>query len=409
MAVMEDHERLRSPALDVRLAERLLAAVVDGLEPDAVALCVATDVWTSFDRIERLAVNAKTLLAARVEAAEVWKRAGARSAAEHLARLAGTSTHTARRSLEHSKALPGLADVTAALRADALSTGQIDAIVPAATADASAQARLLGLAHTTSVTELKEECLRTRAAADPDRDATHGRIRKNRRVHTYTDGEGAWNLHARGTAEDGARFESALEPIIDGLFTAARAAGKPEPRATYAFDALMALTDRDTELSARHASRKPRYLALLHLSFEALVRGAIAGEETCEIPGLGPIPVRVARELLGDAILKLVITRGVDVAHVVHLGRGPTAAQRVALLWSKPKCANEACSSTFVQIDHRVPWAVTRHTRLDELDPLCPHDHKLNTHENWSLISGKGRRAFVGPDDPRHPRNRPPP
>ena len=63
----------------------------------------------------------------------------------------------------------------------------------------------------------------------------------------------------------------------------------------------------------------------------------------------------------------------------------------------------------FVQIDHRLPWATTKHTRIDELDPLCPHDHKLKTTANWSLVEGGGRRAFVPPNDPRHPRNRPPP
>jgi hypothetical protein len=104
-----------------------------------------------------------------------------------------------------------------------------------------------------------------------------------------------------------------------------------------------------------------------------------------------------------------VITKGVDVANVTHLGRGPTAAQRVALLWSKPKCANGDGSSMFVQLDHREPWAKTKHTKLDELDPLCPHDHDLKTNHGWSLVKGKGRRAFVAPDDPRHPRNKPPP
>jgi hypothetical protein len=148
---------------------------------------------------------------------------------------------------------------------------------------------------------------------------------------------------------------------------------------------------------------------LLRLDLEALVRGHVEGDEVCEIAGLGPIPTRIARDLLGDAILKLVITKGVDVANVVHLGRGPTAAQRIALLWTKPKCSNDACSSMFVQIDHRAPWAKTKHTHLDELDPLCHHDHDLKTNAGWSLVPGAGRRAFVPPDDPRHPRNHPPP
>ena len=35
------------------------------------------------------------------------------------------------------------------------------------------------------------------------------------------------------------------------------------------------------------------------------------------------------------------ITRGRDVATVVHLGRGPNAAQKIALLWSQPLCSRE--------------------------------------------------------------------
>jgi hypothetical protein len=54
------------------------------------------------------------------------------------------------------------------------------------------------------------------------------------------------------------------------------------------------------------------------------------------------------------------------------------------------------------------PWATSKHTRLDELDPL-PHHHKLKTNQNWSLVAGTGRRPFVGPNDARHPRNKPPP
>ena len=390
----------------MRVYEHAFAGMVARLDADLVAFRDVTDVWAAFDRIERLASGAKTLLAARVEVAGDWKRAGARSAAEHLARLGGTSTAVARRAVENSRelaALPVLADV---VRAGELSGAQVEAIVPAVAADGSAEARLLEVAATTNITELREECLRTRAAADPDRDATHRRIRAARCARTYVDAEGAWNLHARGTVEQGAAFEAALEPIIDGLYAKARAEGRRKPREAYAFDALMSLAAREPE-----AKRKmnARYLALVRVDAEALARGAVEGDEVCEIAGLGPVPVQAARELLGDAILKVVITKGVDVMNVTHLGRSATAAQRIALLWSKPKCANQACSSRFVQLDHREPWAKTKHTKLGELDPLCPHCHKLKTNEGWSLVAGTGRRAFVGPGDPRHPRNKPPP
>src|SRR5437879_947308 len=80
----------------------------------------------------------------------------------------------------------------------------VDAIAAAAAADAAAGDRLFCTASATSVTELREECLRTKAAADPDRDATHRRIHANRAYRTYADAEGAWNLVARGTADCGA-------------------------------------------------------------------------------------------------------------------------------------------------------------------------------------------------------------
>lgn len=169
----------------------------------------------------------------------------------------------------------------------------------------------------------------------------------------------------------------------------------------------------------------PTFLAILRIEHAALVRGWIEGEETCEIAGLGPVPVRVARELLGESILKLIITRGRD-ANVTHLGRGPTVAQRVALLWRQPRCSVRGCAGRHIQIDHRDDWARTRHTRLDELDPLCNFHHDLKTRENWAFTAvagpgsdgadggggdggdgnsgdGSGERDFVPPSDPRHP------
>ena len=112
------------------------------------------------------------------------------------------------------------------------------------------------------------------------------------------------------------------------------------------------------------------------------------------------------RQLLGDAVLKLVITKGVDVANVTHLGRGPSAAQRAALLWSSPTCVVQGCNNVRTEADHRVPYAQTHHTRLDELDGVCKHHHDLKTYEGWALVAGSGRRPMVAPDDPRHPAHR---
>ena len=152
----------------------------------------------------------------------------------------------------------------------------------------------------------------------------------------------------------------------------------------------------------------PRYLALLRVDAEALRRGRVAGEELCEITGVGPVPVSVAKDVLGEAILKLVITNGVDVANVTHLGRGPTTAQKIALMWTNPLCSVQGCHRRRIEYDHQKPWAETKHTRLDELDPLCGFHHDLKTRLHWALAPGTGKRPFVPPDDPRHPRYRRP-
>ena len=177
--------------------------------------------------------------------------------------------------------------------------------------------------------------------------------------------------------------------------------------------ALIELARRATEgaESASPRTANPvRNFGLLRIDYDAFVRGAVVGEETCDLPSLGPIPVRTARELLGDAILKLVITKGVDVMNVTHLGRSATVAQQVALWWQSPVCSAEGCGRTFrLENDHRDDWAHTHHTRLDRLDPLCEHDHDLKTLHGWALIEGTGTRPIVAPDDPRHPGYRAPP
>ena len=154
----------------------------------------------------------------------------------------------------------------------------------------------------------------------------------------------------------------------------------------------------------------PQHLALLRLDLEALWRGHVEGEEVCEITGLGPIPVAMAKALLGDAVLKLVVTKGVDVLHVTSLTRRRTQAMHYASLWTSPTCVADGCSRTIVEYDHRTgaEWKHTHHTRLDELDRLCGGHHDLHTNHGWALVEGCGKRPMVAPDDPRHPANGPP-
>jgi len=99
----------------------------------------------------------------------------------------------------------------------------------------------------------------------------------------------------------------------------------------------------------------------------------------------------------------LVVTRGVDVVNVTHLGRAPTDAQKVAVLFRQPVCIVEGCNRTRLEFDHRTLWAQTRYTRVDDLQAPCAHHHRQKTLYGWELVDGTGKRPMVSPHDPRHP------
>ena len=151
---------------------------------------------------------------------------------------------------------------------------------------------------------------------------------------------------------------------------------------------------------------------LIRVDLPTLLRGFPTAGETCELVGYGPLSVSAVHKLVndGDAFIAAILTKGHQVAGVVHLGRQPNAWQQTALQWLYPACAAQGCPAPgeHLQTDHRLDWAATHITLLDWLDRLCPHHHQLKTRDNWSLTDGLGRRPFVAPTDPRHPRHKPP-
>ena len=77
----------------------------------------------------------------------------------------------------------------------------------------------------------------------------------------------------------------------------------------------------------------------------ALVRGHAEEGESCEIPGVGPIPVASARRLADDGVLKLLVTKGVDIVAVAHGGRTIPAHVRTALEAEMPSASSPAATS----------------------------------------------------------------
>ena len=123
----------------------------------------ATRVVEDAAAIEKMAATVKSLAAARVAETNLWKRDGDLSAAHHLARTTGTPVGQAREALESARRLQGLSAIEAAARRGELSAHQVAVITDAASADPSAETRLLKQAQSGSYGELRDECARTKA------------------------------------------------------------------------------------------------------------------------------------------------------------------------------------------------------------------------------------------------------
>jgi hypothetical protein len=155
-----------------------------------------------------------------------------------------------------------------------------------------------------------------------------------------------------------------------------------------------------------HLDRRPiggDLRLVIRCDHTSLKRGYTEPGEVCEMTGVGPIPVAAIREWLNeDPFVAAVITDATDIRGVTHLGRRATALMRTALDWSNQGCSVLGCPNTRnLQIDHRVDWNETRHTRFDELDWLCAAHHRQKTHDGYRLEPGQGTRRFLSPDEQR--------
>ena len=294
----------------------------------------------------------------------MWRADGDRSPEDWLARQTGTSKADAGRLVETGRQLEALPVVAEAVTRGELSARQAEAIAGAAAADPGAQCRLLDRAKGGSLRELQDECRRTRANAEPDPDAAARRAHAKRSCRTWTDPDGiTGHLHLSGPVADMARVDNAIRHRADKAFRAARADGRREPAEAYAFDAATELLTSTGDGTPAPAGADAKII--VRVDHSALVRGRAVEGETCEIAGVGPIPVATVREWMDDAFIAAVLTKGEDVQKVVHLGRRFNATQRTALQWQDPICARKGCSNRLrLEYDHFEDWANTHTTRV---------------------------------------------
>ena len=383
-----------------------LQLLVANLDADALDPVAAQRLVADFATIEHVAAAGKALAAKRVADSGQWRRSGARSEAEWLARQTGESVGAARATIETAKRVGELPATGDAFRRGELSIPQASAIASAAVADPGAERSLLEVAESAPLTKLRERCDRVRAAATPDLAERHRRIHRDRYWRKWTDAEGARCGQYRMTPENAALLEAAAQPFIDAAFDTARVQGREETSEAYAADGLVAMANASRSGGA--AQTRAEVVALVNL--ESLQRGHLQPGETCEIAGVGHVPVSVARDLFGDALLKIVIRDGIDIRTVVHAGRHPNAAQRTAVfVRDGGRCVRPACHRPIAEVDHIDEYRATHHTTLDELAGLCVHDHRLKTHHGHSYRRGEQGWEWRLPDGTVEHERPPPP
>jgi hypothetical protein len=386
-----------------------LRGLTAALEPGEYAGKDAAAVVKVLDEIERLAAASKVLVAKRVADTTAWVSGGNRSPAHWLARQTGTSVGESAAVLTMAEQLGDLPDTRDALRSGRLSGRQAREIADAAHVNPAAERDLLRTAERESFRRLRDEVRRAKVAG-LDAGDRYQAIKRSRYLRAGVRSDGAFELHLRDTADAGADVLAALKPFQDRIFAEARRQGRREAVEAYAADAIRALArdanrapgvDADAEEDKGTLAPPRNAKIIVRVDHAALKRGTTAPGEVCEITGIGPVPVASVKAMMSDAFLAAIVTDGDDVVSVAHLGRRVTAKQRTALEWRGLECTTIGCPNRHhLEIDHTIDWALTHHTKLDELELLCPHCHDLKTHHGYRLEAGTGRRRLLPPGHP---------
>ncbi len=380
-----------------------LRSLVAELEPAGLDGVQAMQLVEEFAEIERLAAAGRTLAAGRVAETGAWTTGGAfRDVGSWMASVTRTTVGRAKATLETAERLGALPETADALRSGTLSDVQVDAVTRAAAADPNAERALLAHAEAEGVKGLKDRCARVEAAVSTDQAERYGLARSHRYLlhRTLSDVEGL--LELRGPLELTAGVMAALQPYEAELFEEARIAERREAPDARAFDAMTRMADRSAAAQlAEHPSRAPATV-VARVDHTAFTRGHTVAGEVCEIVGVGPIPVAVARRLADDAFLKALIHDGTDVLAVSHLGRSIPARLRTAVEELYPECALQAChASRHLEIDHNTPVAEGGRTEITNLAGVC-HFHHAYKHTHNLRLAGVGtNQCFVTPERSR--------
>lgn len=371
----------------------LIRSVVSGVDVDGLEVAEAARLVEQCVEAERLFAALRVVVAATLEHKAVWRREGYRSVGAWMAAQTGSAVGPAIASIEMAKLLGDLPALAAAFRQGRLSETQAKEIAEVASEVPDAEEQLVEAGQKLTLKGLREECQRVEAASLIDEDERHRRVRRQRCTRSWVR-RGVGHFRADMTPDELARLMAQLDAGTNDVVADALRGGWFESREAHSVDALLDLVRPGA------AGRGPEAVVHVVVDYEALVRGHTLAGEQCEIPGIGPVPVSVARSMMQDAILKVLLTKGVDVVAVAHAGYTIPAHLRSALDVRDPKCIVPGCDRRHgLQKDHRNTFNRTQVTKLEDLAHLCRWHHYMKTFLGYMYRGGPGTWEWIPPDN----------
>ena len=204
----------------------------------------------------------------------------------------------------------------------------------------------------------------------------HERLRSQRAVRRWTDGEGMCHSKISLDPEADARFSAA--------FDAALAAEMAKPDDGRTFDQLRADAFINMVTAPATGCRRPAELLVI-VDLQTL-QGGLHEAGVCETFDGQPLPTELVRRLACEAnIIPIVLGRDGRVLDVGRARRLATEDQRRALRAMHRTCAAPDCPVRFGDCDihHLKEWREGGVTDMVNLIPLCSNHHHLIHEGRW--------------------------
>jgi len=136
-----------------------------------------------------------------------------------------------------------------------------------------------------------------------------------------------------------------------------------------------------------HQNRSGKGVVDIQVDLQTL---AGLSEAPGELAGFGPVIADIARQVTDQqhqTEWRWTVTHP-DTGLPVHQGisrRRPSREQRRQVESRHPTCVFPGCRmpASDCDLDHRIPWSEDGPTRVENLAPLCRHDHRIRHETGW--------------------------